>query len=346
VRRVNAAQSTRFRIVGERHVDAESRAIPLDAVDGQPLVVTRLKRPGKKRGVPLVLLHGLGQNRYSWHMESMSMAAGLVAEGFAVYLAELRGHGLSANRGSRAPGSFDDYVFRDVPAILRAVHKDARRPAFLVGHSLGGTIAYALDPTEQAHLAGIVSIAGPSHFGRGMRVLPGIAGVAVRVYDALKLDRLPQRDVPIGFHTGWFVPLFRLPLFDRGLVRLPLALWVPGSMEPHVLEERLVRGFDRTGWEIVKTMVLWMGTGRFLTKDRGDLYERHLAAKDVPILFVTGNRDAVVPAESVRPAYEAVRSADRTYREFGDFGHLDLIFGRRAPEHVWPAVAAWMRERA
>ena len=340
------------RIAGDRFIEVETEVLTVRASDGQPLAVTRKRRPGRRAGAPVVLLHGFGQNRFSWHLESMSMAAALVERGFDVHLAELRGHGLSGQRGSTAPAGFDDYVFRDAPAILGAVRKAARRRVFLVGHSLGATIAYALDPAEQKNLAGIVSIAGPSAYGLGAPVLSALSAAAVKAYDLLGLDRLPKPAAPIGFSTAWLAPLFRLPLFDRPIPGMPLALWTPRSIEPDVLAERIVRGFDRTGWEVVKAIVLWFGTGRMLTPDRGDLYERNLAAKDAPIFFVAGNRDRVAPPASVRPAYETVRSKDRLYREFGaggegcDFGHLDLIFGRRAPEHVWPAVAEWMRERA
>jgi pimeloyl-ACP methyl ester carboxylesterase len=81
-------------------------------------------------GPALVILHGLSGS----HAEFLHLVPELVKHAH-VYLLDLRGHGLSgrASSGYRIP----DYE-RDVVAFLKKV---VRRPAIVVGHSLGGLVA-------------------------------------------------------------------------------------------------------------------------------------------------------------------------------------------------------------
>lgn len=119
-------------------IEAETR-------DGVKLIVTR-KRPGERsrERTPIILIHGLGQNRFSYDLSRRSMMNFLVSEGFDVYNAELRGHGLSRANGSPYPKAFDDYVDYGLPALIDFVRRLSHHDkVFIIGHSLGGTISYA-----------------------------------------------------------------------------------------------------------------------------------------------------------------------------------------------------------
>jgi alpha-beta hydrolase superfamily lysophospholipase len=75
-----------------------------------------------------------------------------------VYVVELRGHGRSARPAGGFRWTCDDYLQRDLPALLRAVCADARADAVhLVGHSMGGILALSYAATVRASLsAGLV----------------------------------------------------------------------------------------------------------------------------------------------------------------------------------------------
>ena len=60
-------------------------------LDGRLALVRKVLPCGG--GPPVVLVHGFAQNRYTWHSSGRSMSAWLAAQGFDVYVLELRGHG-------------------------------------------------------------------------------------------------------------------------------------------------------------------------------------------------------------------------------------------------------------
>jgi pimeloyl-ACP methyl ester carboxylesterase len=319
--------------------------------DDVRLIVTR-KRPVVRRRArtPVLLIHGLGQNRFSWDLSRRSLMNYLVAEGFEVYNAELRGHGLSRANGSPYPKEFDDYVDSDLPALVAFVRRLSRcEKVFVVGHSLGATITYAAAPEQQPHLKGIVSIAGPCHLGRGVPLLQGLAKPLGLLQRVLRVEDLLPDYFLVDLIGLLASPL--LDLIDHPRNRVLDHIWLPGSIERDVLLERIGLGFDRTGTAVIGIMVRWANSGEFHDANRERDFEQRLQAVGVPALFVTGDRDTAVPWTSVEGAFHNMRGPDKTWREFGknrdgvSFGHCDLLCGREAPRVVWPVLAGWLKER-
>jgi esterase len=86
---------------------------------------------GPEDGAPVVLLHGVSgsMRTYAWLPEE-------IAAGRRILRVDLRGHG----RSEHAPGAYDvDSYGEDVVDLLR---ETVGRPAVLVGHSLGGVVAW------------------------------------------------------------------------------------------------------------------------------------------------------------------------------------------------------------
>jgi esterase len=86
---------------------------------------------GPEDGAPVVFLHGVSgsMRTYAWLPEE-------IAEGRRIVRVDLRGHG----RSEHAPRAYDiDSYGEDVADLLR---ETAGRPAVLVGHSLGGVVAW------------------------------------------------------------------------------------------------------------------------------------------------------------------------------------------------------------
>jgi pimeloyl-ACP methyl ester carboxylesterase len=317
--------------------------------DGMRLCMVRKRPVQPPKGTPVLMLHGLGQNRYSWDLSQRSLANYFVAHGHEVFVPELRGHGLSRASGSGYPEHFEDYVDHDGPALIRAACEiSGHEQVFLVGHSLGATISYCMSPAQQRHIRGIVPIAGPSHFGRGVRLVSLLARSLGQV------QRLPLagKMVPRAVMIDWIGMLAQgaIDVLDHPRNTLFDYLWYPRSIRRDILTERIASGFDRTGSAVLGILVKWARTGRFLSSRNERDYEAMLADIRVPALFVTGDMDAVVPRPSVEIGYECFGSADKNWREFGmeqdglHFGHCDLVCGDAAPRTVWPCLLDWIHE--
>jgi acylglycerol lipase len=107
----------------------------LAASDGTRLFAQCWLPEGPSKAV-VALVHGFTEHsgRYA------KLAGDLNGQGYAVYAVDLRGHGRSA--GSRCfVRSFDQYL-DDLAALMEWVdRREPQRPLFLLGHSMGGTIA-------------------------------------------------------------------------------------------------------------------------------------------------------------------------------------------------------------
>jgi len=101
----------------------EKQVIRADCPSGRSLALVR-KRPGDGRvRAPLLLVHGWGQNRYSWHLSERSFANYLASRGYDVFNLELTGHGRSKEFGTSPAHRFEDYV-EDAASVVRAVHDE------------------------------------------------------------------------------------------------------------------------------------------------------------------------------------------------------------------------------
>jgi polyhydroxyalkanoate synthase len=304
-----------------------------------PLAMVR-KRAAEGEGTraPVLLVHGFGQNRYTWHLPARSFSNYLARAGFDVFNLDLRGHGRSRHFGAVRCRGVEDYVREDLPAAVEEVQAlSGGRPVWLVGHSLGGLVAYGAAPTLAGAVAGVASIGSPYHFTRGSLTL-GAASLFFRGLAMAPLPNAPLPMAPVGMAMRFLRRFAESPLYP-----LPLRGWHAGSCEPHVLEQYLELAFDRAAVSEMVDMFGWAAKGRF--GDREADYGARFEKMDLPLLVVAGANDDLAPPASVRPGFTLSRSTDKTYRQV-PLGHIDLIVGRDAPLMTWSLVCQWMEKRA
>jgi len=308
-----------------------------------PLGMVRkvLPPPAESLGA-VMLVHGFGQNRYTWHVSTRSFSGYLAAQGWDVFNIDLRGHGRSRRFGPKRPQLLEEYIREDVPACAHeALKLSGHRQLFLIGHSMGGLISYGVAATAlRAETRGVISIGTPYRFGKGSRTLTAFAALMRTVAFTGALDSNPI--VPLR-SLGRQLKIIR-PIWDSRLWPSPIRGWLPGSIENEVLDEYLQRAFD---WSNVAVAldILRTGNGEPL---RGHDGRRDYAGAfewlDVPLLIIAGSHDSLAQPQAVEPAFTRSHSEDKTYRVF-PLGHIDLIVGRRAPVTVWPTISAWLSRR-
>ena len=87
-----------------------------------PLAMVRKRAAdGEGTRAPVLLVHGFGQNRYTWHLPARSFSNYLARAGFDVFNLDLRGHGRSRHFGARRCRGVEDYVREDIPAAVEEV---------------------------------------------------------------------------------------------------------------------------------------------------------------------------------------------------------------------------------
>ncbi|KRE88141.1 alpha/beta fold hydrolase [Arthrobacter sp. Soil764] len=180
------------------------------AVPGADGVTLSIQESGNSGAPPVLLLHALGDSAEDWG----AMAAALAPD-FHVFAVDLRGHG-----GSGRPGQYSfEPMCGDVVAVLAGL--DLHRVT-LVGHSMGGVVAYLVALAQPGRIARLVIEDAPPPYPR-TRPLPDrppgelpfdwavVPAIAAQVNDPSRRwwARLPGIGAPtllIGGGAGSHIP--------------------------------------------------------------------------------------------------------------------------------------------
>lgn len=311
--------------------------------EGVPLAMIRKRAAGRAEALaPVVLIHGYGQNRYAWHLPSRSLFCYLANAGFDVFNLELRGHGRSRHLGAHPPRKSRAFVEEDLPAAIEEVRSlSGGRPVYLVGHSLGGLIAYAAAAAMPDKIGGVVTLGSPYHFSRGSLALSLFAKTVGAV----------DRSMDLGHGSIPLKPLSEAMRIMRGFIEspifpLPIRGFAPKSLEPKILGQHMALAMDTGSVSVLRTMFLSTVQAQQKGAYLGDLssYAAAFEALDLPLLVIAGSKDDLAPPASVEPAFARSKSSDKTYRVFPR-GHIDLLMGRDCPQTIWPLLLTWLMNR-
>lgn len=282
---------------------------------------------------PVILCHGLGNNRHALDLdERHSLARYLARAGFEAWVLELRGRGLS---GSPLEATFDDQVQFDVATAIETVRSTGSQQVLWVGHSKGGLLIYAhLARFGSAPIRAAVTIGSPFTFA----LQPGLKLFVRRVAPLLTRAFLPTsqlgRLAPLGLPPG---PITRYLVHDTNL-ELDIAKHALASIAADI-PGGVARQFAR-----------WVRNGTFDGDDGFDY--RNLSHVKVPFLLIAGTHDLLATPLAVARAREALGGpvklvmAGSAHGFRGDYGHGDLLFGRHAPDEIYPVVETFLAAQA
>lgn len=246
-----------------------------------------------------------------------------------------------------AGSGLDEYAGRALPAAAAAAAARAGSAPWLLGHSLGGTLATIAGLLEPEAVRGLVLVHAPLGFAPGsspfrdalVRLAPTLAAGDGLVPGSL-LSFVSAAAAPATF-LGERAADALACAGDPDALRLHLRVehWtleeagLPAALVRDVLE-RLWRGDElvRGGLRLVGAR---LGPDRLVR----------------PLLAIASPADAIAPPSAVTPFLAAARQAEtrlvRWPMERGTvFAHLTALLGRRAHARLWPAVSRWMRIRS
>ena len=311
--------------------------------DGWTIALHRLTPSNPTEGrLPILLCHGLGANRFNLDAPGdKSIAEWLRSCGYDCWVIELRGAGYSS-RPSKKNGlewswTFDDYVNHDIPTALSVIERvTGYRQVHWLGHSLGGMIAYAYLITHgDERIRSLVTVGSPSF----SRLSNGLFDRVLGLRNIVKfLPKMPYEGTGV-----LLVPV--MPVFKETVGWL---FGHPRNMQTKTLSQ-LIRVLPS---DLPTTLVLqladWYEEGGFADATGTVNYCDELEKIKVPSLLIVGEKDLLTPPADIRVVFDGIRSEDKRLDIVGtssgcryDYGHIDPILGRWAPEEIWPSIRNW-----
>ncbi len=232
--------------------------------------------PSNEPKALLLVAHGLAEHSGRY----INLVNHFVPEGYAVYGFDHRGHGKS--EGLRGYVERFSYFINDLQTfldIVRSKHRDTR--IFIVGHSVGGTIAAAYAVHHQDEFDGLI-LSGAT-LKVGASVSPGLI-ILARVLSLL-------------------VPKIGLDVIDASAISRDKAIVAAYVDDPLVYRGKIRA---RLGAEIIKAM-------QILALQMSKIY--------LPILIMHGTADRLSDPGGSEMLYDGVSSKDKTLKRYDGFYH-------------------------
>ena len=203
-----------------------------------------------------------------------------VPKGYAVYGLDHRGHGKSEGLRCHVE-RFSDYVddLKTFFDLVRAEHGGAS--IFLVGHSMGGTIATAYAIHHQQELAGLILS------GATLKVGSGISSASIAVARVLSV----------------LVPKMGVSVIDASTISQDQAVVDAYDNDPLVYRGKIRA---RQGAEFLKTL---------------QNLPYHMPDIKLPILIMYGTADKLSDPEGSNMLYQRAGSEDKTLKQYEGFYH-------------------------
>ncbi len=321
----------------------------VETTDGWKLATYRYK-PKSTRYCPVILIHGLGTNRFDVDFPDpkISLAKHLYHQGFDTWVIELRGTGKSYAKGLLRPylaklrhtWDFDDYVFKDIPALVGFIQaKTGRDKLHWAGHSLGGTLIYAAIETMGNSVCASAVTLGAA---MSASVRPGYVKFLLKVDPIVK--KMPF--IPLKTFAQMGSPLGRwvAPMEDN-------FFYSSANIDMQLLETAMKVAVENVSSPLFLQLHDWYKNNHFKTRDSKYSYRDNLDRIKAPFLTCAGSVDGMTPYVDVHFAHTQIGSRKKRFHVFGrehgcrtEYGHMDLILGKNSSHDVFPVIANWFKE--
>ena len=298
-----------------------------------------LRDYGKDSATQSVLIVAAPIKRpYIWDLAPSASAIGYcLKEGLRVRLLEW----LPASRTTGDNG-LAEYARAIGECVVKISGEREDSKPFLLGHSLGGTLAAIFAAMAPESICGLVLLGAPVCFQ------PGTS----RFRDALVSLVPSDLDEAEPFPGSLLTQMSALASPDTfvwsRLTDAALSVANPTALETHARVERWALDEVPLPGKFVHQLIEWLyREDRF---SRGELRIDKLIGPhsvSAPTLAIVNTADNVAPLNSVKPFIESLGTPDARIIEYpGEIGvglqHLGPLIGRRAHATIWPAIVSWM----
>jgi polyhydroxyalkanoate synthase len=331
---IRRTQAEALRVIGFGATECKYRVIA-----STPL--WRLRHyAGPEEGPNVLIVAAPIKRPYIWDLApSASAVRYCLQHGLRLHLLEWR----PPSRRSGACGLAeyaDDAISEAVAAVSNEI--GTSKP-FLMGHSLGGTLAAIFAALHAEHLSGLVLLSAPLCLNPGVSPFwDALATIApfylpeMEIVPGSVLSQLSAMASPETFVWSRLLDAAASAADPRAsAIRLRVERWA--------LDEVPLSG------QLVHEVFLWLCRENRLCN--GTLAVRGRAIRPscirLPTLAVANAIDEVAPPASVAPFLEAMSQADTRLIEYpGEPGvvlhHLGILLGHKAFAQTWPGIVSWI----
>lgn len=277
---------------------------------------------------------------YIWDLTpSVSAVSHCLREGLHVYLLEWMPEA-SRNQNN----GLDEHANAVFEAIAK-VSAEGNKP-FLIGHSLGGTLAAIFSALAPASIQGLVLLGAPLCFE------PATSRFRDALVSLIPPD-LSDADPFPGSLLSYMATLAAPDTFiGSRLMDASLSVTDGRALETHGRVERWVLDEVPLPGKLVYQIMKWLYRENRFCRGVLQVHERCVgpANLSVPTLAVVNMTDDVAPLASIKPCLDAMPARDMHIVEYpGEVGvvvqHLGVLVGRQAYAKVWPEIIAWLKAR-
>jgi polyhydroxyalkanoate synthase len=237
-----------------------------------------------------------------------------------------------------------EYADGAISAAIAAVSSEiGRSKPFLMGHSLGGTLAAISAVLHAKHLSGLVLLSAP------LCVYPG----ASPYWDTLATIApfcLPELQIIPGSVLSQMSAMASPETFVWSrLLDAAASAADPRTSAIRLRAERWALDEVPLSGQLVRELFLWLCRENRLCKGTlalGGRAVRPFCAR-LPTLAVANAIDEVAPPASMYPFLEVMSQADTRLIEYPrEFGvvlqHLGILLGQDALAQTWPKIISWI----
>jgi polyhydroxyalkanoate synthase subunit PhaC len=304
----------------------------------------RLRRYGGPDTPALLIVPAPIKRPYIWDLTpSVSAVRYCLHRGVGVHLLEW----MPPADGKECAG-LGEYAGHAISACVRSVANatGGARP-FLIGHSLGGTLAAIFCALEPLSAQGLILLGAPLCFeqasSRFRDALISIVPTALSETDIVPGSLLSQVSAVASPDTF---------LWSRWLDAV-LSLTDPTAADLHVRVERWALDEVALPGKLVNHIVQWLYRENRLCRGTLSVCNTTVGPARVrtPLLATVNAADEIAPLASVAPFVDQMATKDTQIiacpNEVGvGLQHLGMLAGRQSYVQVWPQIISWVKARS